>query len=67
MQKVNFVAQKIDNTTLKINEIVVLTFFLFNKNGKIRFFEKNYLLINISSKIVLKIFFLIIQNFNVSL
>ena len=46
-------------------EIIVSTFFILDKNNKKRFFKKSFLSANIKLNIVLKIFFLIINNVNI--
>ena len=45
-------AQKIDGTTLNTYEMVVAAFSLKNKANQVRFFEKTFLLANISLKVV---------------
>ena len=46
--------------------MVVFTFSILNKDGKDRFFEKNFLLANVKLDIVLKIFFLTLNNVDVN-
>lgn len=46
--------------------MVVSIFSMSNKNSKMRFFEKNFLLANVKPDIVLGIFFLTINNANVN-
>lgn len=38
---------KIDNITLKIYKIVVSTFFLLNKDDKLKFLKNNFLLVKV--------------------
>lgn len=49
--------QKINNIILETYEIVVSIFFRLDKDGKVRFFEKNFLLTNIKPNIILECFF----------
>lgn len=42
--------------------MVVSTFFILNKDGKERFFKRNFLLANVKPKIVLEMSFLIMNN-----
>ena len=60
--KTNVGVQKIDSTTLETYEIVVSTFSVLNKDGKERFFEKNFLLANVKPDIVLGMPFLTMSN-----
>ena len=55
-------AWKIDNTTLKIYGIVVAALLLENKANWVRFFEKTFLVANISPKIVRGILFLTLNS-----
>ena len=48
----NVGAQKIDGTTLEIYKIVVSTFFASDKDRKMRFFEKNFLLADVNPNII---------------
>ncbi len=63
--KTNVRAHKINSITLEIYGIVVSTFFVPNKDGKERFFEKSFLLANVKSDIVFEIHFLTINNTDV--
>ena len=47
IQKTNIAAQKIDGITLKTYKMVVFIIFLFDKDGKERFFEESFLLANL--------------------
>ena len=47
--------QKIDGTTLDIYGMVVAAFLLTDRTNKIKFFEKTFLIANVSPKIVLGI------------
>ena len=62
IQKTNIEAYKIDSTTLKIYGMIVFTFFILYKDGKEKFFEKNFLLADINLHIVLGLPFLIMSN-----
>ncbi len=61
----NVGAQKIDGITLKTYEIVVSTFSVLDKDGRMRFFEKSFLLTNIKSDMVFEISFLTMSNADV--
>lgn len=65
IRKTNIKADKIDGTTLKTYGIVVSTFSLLNKDGKVRFFEKSFLLANIKLDIIFEILFLTMSNINI--
>ncbi len=60
--KTNVEAQKIDGTTLETYGMVVSSFFMSDKDGRKRFFEKSFLLTDIKLDVVLRIFFLIMSN-----
>ena len=47
--------------------MIVSNFFVFNKDSRERFFEKNFLLANIKLDIVLEMLFLTLNNANVIL
>ena len=59
-------AQKIDGTTLNIFEIVVTVFSITSKANQVRFFEKAFLLANVSPKIVLEILFLTLSSADIN-
>ena len=65
MIKTNVGAQKIDGTTLKNYGMVVSTFFISDKDGKERFFEENFLLADVKSNIIIRMFFLTLNNADV--
>ena len=54
--------QKINNTILDIYEMVVTTFLIVNKANRVRFFEKIFLVANISLKIVFGMLFLALSS-----
>ena len=59
--------KKIDDTTLNTNiKMVVSNFFILNKDNKVRFFEKSFLLANIKPNVVFGILFLTISNININ-
>lgn len=58
----NNFAQKIDDSPLKIYDIVLAGFLLQDSFRKVRFFEKTFLLADTSIKVVLKILFLSFSN-----
>ena len=59
VRKTDIRAQKIDGSTFGTFGIVLADFQVENKLGKARFFQETFLLINISTKIVLGMPFLI--------
>ena len=58
-------AQKIDGSTLKIFGMVLASFQVEDKLRRARFFQKTFLLINISADIVLSMPFLTFSNANI--
>ncbi len=62
IRKTNVGAQKIDGTTLEIYGIVVSTFSILDKEGRERFFEEIFLLVDVKPAIVLGILFLTMSN-----
>lgn len=58
--------QKIDNYRLKTCEIVIVFFSIDNKNRKSCFFEKTFLLTDISIYITFEIAFLIMSNIKIN-
>ena len=54
----NVGAQKIDGIMLNTYKIVVVVFLVTNKVNQVRFFEKAFLLANISLKVVVEMFYL---------
>ncbi len=65
IRKTNVRAQKIDGTTLETFGVVISTFSISDKDGREKFFEKSFLLANISPDIVLGIPFLTMSNADV--
>ncbi len=65
VRKTNVAAQKIDGTTLETYEMVVSTFSVSDKDGRERFFEKSFLLADVSPDIVLGMPFLTMSNADV--
>ena len=61
----NVGAQKVDGFTLEIFEMVPHSFQVEDKLGKIWFFQKMFLLADISAEIVLDMLFLTLSNANV--
>lgn len=64
-QTTNIGAQKINNTTLKTYKIIILTFFISNKDSRKKFFKDSFLLADIKSDVVLKMLFLVINNVDI--
>ena len=63
--KTNVRAQKIDGTTLKTYGIVVSTFSMLDKDGREKFFEKNFLLADAKPNTVFEMLFLTMSNTDV--
>ena len=59
-------AQKIDDTTLKTYKIIISTFSMSNKDRKIKFLKKNFLLVDVKSNVVFKMLFLTINNIDIN-
>lgn len=62
---INVKAQKIDSSTLKMFQIVLTSFQVKDKLGKARFFQKIFLLIDVSIEVILRMLFLILNNANI--
>ena len=62
---INVKAQKIDNFTFKMFEMVLASFQIENTLKKAQFFQKIFLFINFSVKIVLEILFLTFSNIDI--
>ncbi len=60
--KTNVGAQKINGTTLEIYGMVVIIFFVSDKDGRKKFFEESFLLADVKPDIVLRILFLTMSN-----
>lgn len=58
-------AQEIDDTILNIYRIVVIALSVTDKVNQAKFFKKTFLIANISSEIIFKIFFLILSIANI--
>lgn len=58
-------AQKIDSTTLKTFKVVIAAFSMYNRAEKFCFFEKTFLLADISIDMALKPFFFTLSNANI--
>ncbi len=65
IRKTNVQAQKIDGTTLETYGMVVSTFSESDKDGRERFFEESFLLVDVSPDIVLGMPFLTMSNADV--
>lgn len=61
----NVGAQKIDGSALKTYEIVTTGFLVYDKLDRVQFFEKTFLLANISIEVVLEMPFLSFSNINI--
>ena len=59
-------AKKIDDITLDTYKMVVAAFLMTNKVNQVKFFEETFLVANVSPKVVLGIFFLILSCANVN-
>ena len=62
--KTNIEAQKIDGTILETYGMVVLSFFMADKDDRKRFFKKSFLLADVKPDIMLGMLFLTISNTN---
>ena len=58
----NVGAQKIDGIMLDTHEIVVATFSMMDKTNRVRFFEKTFLVANVSPEVVFEMPFLILSS-----
>ena len=61
----NVGAQKIDGSTLEMFEIVLTSFQVEDKLGRTRYFQKTFLLADISIEVVLGMPFLTLSNANI--
>ena len=66
MQTTNVSAQKINGTIIETFEIVIVAFLVTDQANKIKFFEKTFLVANISSNMVLGMFFFILNSTNIN-
>ena len=66
IRPMDVVAQKIDSTILDTFGIIITAFLVTDKANRIRFFEKTFLVANISLKIVFRMFFLTLSVVNVN-
>lgn len=60
-------AQKIDNITLDINKMIVSVFLVIDKANQVEFFEKTFLVVNISSEVVFEMLFFTLSDVNVNI
>ena len=58
--------QKIDGTMLDTYKMVVVVFLVIDKANQVRFFEKIFLVLNVSLKVVLGMVFLTLSNSDVN-
>ena len=58
-------AQKIDGTTLDTHEMVVVAFSVVDKANRVRFFEKTFLVADVSPEVVFRMLFLTLSNADV--
>ena len=65
VRKTDIGTQKIDSSTLEIFEMVLADFYLEDKLGRAQFFQKTFLLANISTEVVLGLPFLTLSNADV--
>ena len=64
--KTNIAVQKINGTTLEIYKMIVSIFSILDKDGKKRFFKKSFLLADVNPDVMLKIYFLTINNVDIN-
>lgn len=62
IQKIDIGTQKIDGCIMVMFDMMIAAFLVNNKDRKVKFFEKNFLLANISLNVVFKIFFFCLSN-----
>lgn len=62
MQKIDIGIQKDDGNQMETFGIVIASFSMDNKDGKFCFFEKTFLLVDISIDILFRMTFLILSN-----
>lgn len=65
IQKTNVRVQMMEGIIVEIYEMVIFKFSVPNKNGKERFFENSFLLVNFKPDVILGILFLTMSNFDV--
>ena len=63
--KTNFGAQKIDGSTLETFRMVITNFQIEDRGGRLRFFQKTFLVANTKFEVVLGMAFLKISNANI--
>ena len=57
--------QKIDGSTMDIYKMVIAAFSIMDKANQVRFFEKTFLVANVSPKVVFGMLFLILSGANI--
>lgn len=62
IQRTDVSAYQINGSALATFGMVIVVFSVNDKNRKVRFFEKNFLLANVSLDVVFRISFLILNN-----
>ena len=65
MQATNISAQKIDGTTFETYGMVVAAFSVTDQANKVRFFEKTFLVANVSPDVILGMLFLTLSSANI--
>ena len=65
VRRTNVRAQKIDGSTFDMFEMVLVSFQIEDKQGRVWYFQKTFLLADISVKVVLGMPFLILSNANI--
>ena len=65
IQLIGIGAQKTDRSALKMYGMVIAGFSIWDKMGKIRFFEQSFLLADISMEVVLGIILLVLNNVDI--
>lgn len=66
IKPINIRTQKIDGIILDIYKMIVVTFLIINQANRVRFFIETFLVVNVSLKIVIRMFFLILNNTNIN-
>lgn len=65
IQKTDVCTKKVDGYVLAIFDIIIEVFLINNKDKKIRFFEKIFLLTNINLDVIFKMLFFTLNNTNI--
>lgn len=67
IQKINIDIQIIDSTILKTYKIVISIFSILIKDGRVKFFKENLLLVDVRLNIIFEMVFLIINDVDIDI